>query len=598
MKTLASRSSTKSRVFARLRVLRDSLLCRLLAGVDGLTSLTKWRELPAFVGGGGEKEQDAPSTLPQAARRAVPAFVCSILRSLALTGREEMALGCFSPMKLARLNSPRQITNTAVIPFARVTARLARLACAVGICLSCVFSGITASACGFENHLPSSGFLDESFKDYRMILWERLGGAKFDETQKTEIPIHLSFTPILGHQGSPILGQGFLLMPFDATFLQKGSNGYEMTQPSGVITRLRKKRNSDLWGGNSWLVKIDGTGARQIATAQSSCGWTLTYTAGRLTQMTSPSKEIFDFSTDNQGLRQVNRNGRKLITLRRDFDPKTTLPIWHLDFISEEGPKHAVLKMGHRPILVTLPDKRTREEGRRSLASIQFDNEPERRYDFKIDALTIHNTPPKFYSPTNERKKTRPYIWEATTKILKRFDDCEYSFVKILGAKCLKTTWDDGTYSIEGDGPDIEDLIVKGRHSKDLFRIKRFRSACPLFGKMKERYILDENHRQTLVEKCEYNEHGHVVRHEVNEEIITYSPTLEMSKYAKTGKIRWLKRFDENRKIIEFQTETNKYLFTPQGEMTIMTITDCEHGKVIDKVTLPTAEIQKTFLPN
>jgi hypothetical protein len=71
-----------------------------------------------------------------------------------------------------------------------------------------------------------------------------------------------------------------------------------------------------------------------------------------------------------------------------------------------------------------------------------------------------------------------------------------------------------------------------------------------------------------------------------------------MSKDAKTGKIRWLKRFDDKGKIIEFQTETNKFLFTQQGEMTIMTITNIEHNKVTDKVTLPTAEIQKTFLPN
>jgi hypothetical protein len=314
--------------------------------------------------------------------------------------------------------------------------------------------------------------------------------------------------------------------------------------------------------------------------------------------MTSPSKEIFDFSTDNQGLRQVNRNGRKLITLRRDFDSKTTLPIWHLDFISEKGPKHAVLKMGHRQILVTLPDKKTREEGRRSLASIQFDNEPERRYDFKIDALTIHDPSHESYTPKGERKKTRSYTWDVTTKILKRFDDCEYSIVNILGTKCLKTTWDDGSFAIEGDGPALDEKIIQSRSSKDLFRIKYFNSVPPLYGKMKERYLIDKNNKQTLLEKCEYNEHGHVVRHSVNGEIITYSPTLEMSKDAKTGKVRWLKRFDEKRKIIEFQTETNNFLFTPQGEQTLVTITDIERKKVIDKVTLPTAEIQKTFLPD
>ena len=222
-------------------------------------------------------------------------------------------------------------------------------------------SAVVAGACGFHSELPGHGgeILNSSNDDYRMMIWERLGGAKFDATQKTEIPIHLSFTPILGYQTSPILGQGFRLMPFDATFVQKDGDTFEMTQPSGYVSTLWKTRDPHVLKGGGWMAKVSGSGTGQVITAESSCGWTITYNAGRLARMTSPSKEVFDFLTDPKGSRQVNRDGRKLMTLRRDFDPKTTLPLWHLDFPSLEGPKHAVLKMGYRQILVTLPNKTT-----------------------------------------------------------------------------------------------------------------------------------------------------------------------------------------------------------------------------------------------
>ena len=481
----------------------------------------------------------------------------------------------------------------------RISPQLAVLLKQAAVCVLAGFVGlglalVEAGACGFDNSLPSheGGFLDRG-DDYRMMHWERLGGTKWDETQKTEIPIHLSFTPILGYQTSSILGQGFLLMPFDAIFVQKDSDTFTMFQPSGRVERLTKTRDPHVLTGGGWIAKVSGSGTGQVVTAKASCGWTLVYNAGRLARMISPDNEVFDFLTDSKGSRQINRNGRKLMTLRRDFDPKTTLPLWHLDFRSEDGPKHAIFKMGYRQIFVTLPNKTTRHEGRRSLASIQFDNEPERRYDFKVDELKITNVP-----VFAEMRETKTYMWDAATGKLKRYNDREYSYPTIQGIECLKRTWDDGSFSISGHVWKTSVGILKERFSKDLYRIESFQPGSPYYGKMKARYILDENHRQTLVEKCEYNEHGHVIRHYVNGEIISYSPTLEVSKDAKTEKIRWLKKFDDKRQILEFQTEENSYVFVRKGTMTEVTVTDKEADKIIAKVTIPTDEIQKTFCPD
>jgi hypothetical protein len=431
-----------------------------------------------------------------------------------------------------------------------------------------------ADVCGFRSDLPgdSNGFLDNFKGDFRMVLWERLGGARFDETQKTEIPIHLSFTPILGHQGSPILGQGFLLMPFDATFVQKSVETFTMTQPSGHLSTLYKTRNPTVLKGGGWIAKVSGAGANQTITAESSCGWTIAYTGGRLAQMISPKKEVFDFSTDGQGSRQVNRNGRKLMTLRRDFDPKTTLPMWHLDFISEKGPKHAVLKMGHRQILVTLPDKKTREEGRRSLASIQFDNEPERRYNFKINELDCAG---------------HVFKWDPNSGNLLENADKKFKLVRVKGVQCIQISRPDRHYIYGRD--DVRGLeISPASGSNETLVVEKFIGGI-YSGIAKKIYTIDESGKEKMKRQYWYDENRKVIKMLSNDG--DDSTTFERKGNTVRAfdnirkKIIWEKRHDSKSRIIFFKHHDSEYHFNYKEDDSKQVILSArgKNGELIQK---------------
>jgi hypothetical protein len=418
---------------------------------------------------------------------------------------------------------------------------------AVSAVMALAASVAQADSCAFRSGLPrSEGFLSSYNGDYRMILWERLGGATFGGT---EIPIHLSFTPILGYQGSPILGQGFLLMPFDATCVQKGGNTFEMTQPSGHVITLEKTRNAKVWKSQGWTAEVSGAGAGQVIKAESSCGWTILYSGGRLAQMISPAKEIFDFSSDPKGTHQVNRNGRKLIGLRRDFDKKTTLPIWHLDFTSADGPKHAVFKMAPRPVLVALPNKKTRTEGRRSLASIQFDNQPERRYSFKIDELD---------------RAGYVYKWDPTNYQLLSEGDKKYSFVKLHGIHCFKTTYPDGKFELHGYSSDGKiDISTTGIGLPTLCEY-----TVPLAdgaGRVKKVSNINPDGTLELVSRYWYDEKGTIVRSYFYDpqNKVKYERDRNVLIAYKTQKNEpvWKKIYDDQKRLKEFHKGEKKYHF-------------------------------------
>jgi len=475
-----------------------------------------------------------------------------------------------------RMLTPQFKMNPVTKIFHSLTAALALLAGAT-----------SASACGMPTSLPSSPFMGS--QDYRMSISEQWGRIRL--SPKTELEIGGIFTPVLNHANSRILGVGWKFPVFESTCLVASDKGdYKMEFPSGHSETLHRTRTSNQLKGSNWLATIEGP----TITAKSSCGWTLTYKGGRLAKIRTPEGTSTEFFKDNQGSYWLKVDGTPVLTLKRDFDADGKL-IYHLH---QSGGKHAILKIGTRPLLYKIKERingrdveKEKTKSTETLVAIKQDGEPEKRYDFTGETLLITVANKERYLLMEN------YRWDAGNGGLKSSKEVSYSFQKIQGVLCLRKTWEDWSFSIAGDDAERGITISKDRRGTRIVRTDVFQGTKTVNGKVKSRFFVDSQGRQTLIEKCHYDENGNLVKHLNNGMVTKYSPEKIETRDVETDKILTLKKFDAKGQIREFESENVIYSFNNFGETTEVSVFS-KNRSLLSRVNVASSDIQKTFPSN
>lgn len=465
-------------------------------------------------------------------------------------------------------------------------ARWANALIMLGIALA-LECGIAASgrACGLDVSLPPTPFV--GFDDYRFAHWEEWGKIKPDPKSELELPIHVGWTPIPDVQTSPILGEGWILSLFESTFVPASPTHFVWRTPFGHTWHLEQDRkNPNMFSGAGWLVEVRGTGLHQVATFQSSCGrWQLTYNSGRLAQMKSRETTL-DFTYSKDGTRQLLSRGKVVASLKREFDKTTTLPYWRLSFLSGDGQRNAILTLGTRLVLIRRDAKSGQKRNAATLVSMKFDDQPERRFDFKQDALNVRGG--------NVKPAQGAFRWDVANSLLKEDNDYQYSFVFIQGIKCFKQTARNGKTYIRGENRDKGITIEKLFDSEETIQTNVFPANSSLSGKLRSRHRIENSGKITLLEQCIYDENKQMIRHINSDQQITYSAKNETAKNLKTGAILWSKKFGNDGKISEFVNDSRVYSFRHLGEKTEVTITDKKQNTT-STVSLQSSDIQNIF---
>lgn len=439
----------------------------------------------------------------------------------------------------------RRHTRQHIFPFTAV-----HFLCATYYVLACVVfiaTAIAVSACGIPWVLPETPMdSDNRFQHWEILGVVPLGANRQVNFKKniTEIPIHLGFAPASNFPS--LLGAGWSLPIFESRIEWLNANSAKIFLPDGYSVFLqRDSGKKERLSGNTWIAEING---RQTV-CQASCGWRLTFQDNRLVSMKTPDDITMELSSSPGYLRKLTLGTQTLISLKSDYDPRTTLKVYRLKYGKEE----ILFKTGYRPSVVKR-NKKTEKIGKlESLSSIQFNVEPEEKYEFTLESFAWPDRTMK----NNGRPVRNKAVWDRTSFVLTEYDGNRYEDIVIHGIKCRKITSPDGRTSILGKrGKEI--IVAKGRNDPAIYLTENFVGGI-LDGKIRKNYIVHENNQRELVEFYTYDDNGKILNALFNKEIYTYNAESLIVMDASRKKQLWLLKFDEKNNINEFQTPRKIY---------------------------------------
>jgi hypothetical protein len=441
--------------------------------------------------------------------------------------------------------------------FSASRQRAARaLACLlVGVLSVCAAS--EALAYGMASHSPQGPFMGKYSNDFRFCLWESWGKIKISPTTTWEIPV--GFTPVPNYQYSRILGTGWAFPLLESTLLPIGENKYEMILPTGQRQTLEKTKVANELKGGGWKATIQG----KTITAQSFDRWKLTYTAGRLKTAKTPDGVQVEFNQNAQGTHWITANGTTVLTLKPAFDSATTRKVHHLHL---QGGRHAELRYGNRPVFVKTAEMNSfgkpieKKQNLETLVSVRWDGEPERKYEFDANTLTVTGSK---YDPSNVVEST--YKWNAWDNHLVEGDGIAYSFPVIRGIKCLQEKYKNGGSSLFGHG---RDGTTVEQHSGGAItiteNIQNIRSKSGMAVPRKV-FVL-KNGVEELVQQHWYDENGNEKKLLVTKDgvkiLYEYAENGIVARDFVTRKQLWEKLYDSKKRIIKFQIGDTTYDFS------------------------------------
>jgi len=191
----------------------------------------------------------------------------------------------------------------------------------------------------------------------------------------------------------------------------------------------------------------------------------------------------------------------------------------------------------------------------------------------------------------------RSFQWDTSNSFLKKDGNTEYSFVTVAGIKCRRILHPNGTVLIHGEDTDKGVQIMKLESSPNIWKKEIFHGNTPLHGKTRNRYLIDAEGRETLVEKCLYNEHGVLVRHLDDGKWFTYSPNKDEAKDAATGAIVWMKKKDAKGRVIEYLSGAQTYLFNYRDKDVEVSVLD-KDKHLLKKLAVSHGDVIKLFPRN
>ena len=436
--------------------------------------------------------------------------------------------------------------------------------CLVLACVAFVASSVAASACGMPWGLPSTPFVNENSGDYRFQYWEELGSVTIPEIRawKSDTPLaislNLGFNPLSNYTSS--LGVGFELAIFDSRLTWADNNKVQLHRPNGGIVKFAVK-------GKNRLEAFEWQGIFNPKTLQATikapCNWVLNFEGNRLSSFRSPEGVVFSITRLATGEQQLLQDGRIIVSLKPDWDPKTTRKFYRLKF----GDKTVILRMGTRPVVIKGKAKNERILMTPALASIEYanwnENDPfsflrqkDRKVSFKGNEIKLGGI---------------VYEWEQETGRLCKENITVMEYPRIKGIPCIrKKNLISGKTILEGadflrsvsqydSGPIcLTTYLPPGRNHR-------------LRDELRELIHINRTGEETLVRKAWYNENGEVISiyflGKDNEGLIQrFGRDNIVFEHAKSKRKIWECKYNDKGDIIYWKTQTREYAFEHKKE--------------------------------
>ena len=288
------------------------------------------------------------------------------------------------------------------------------------------------AACGGDAWTVPKDHFDGVNQFGYVTFWDKIADVDIGEDQP--FPIVIGFQSAR-EKSSPYLGYGWVMPLLESYMVQTGENTFEIMKPTGYTSGFGRdpKTATAIGGVQGWKGEIGSNTIKVWAP----CGWSLTYTMGRLTEMGTPKGKRILVKRDLSGqVEDVTMDGRVLVKVVKGLGGK-------IEGLEVEGQKLAIA-MGEKPRVQNLAGKNVIAGKDMSLASISTGEAspmPFRAFEYGVDK----DLQPKMVVKAGVQSG-REIVWNAGNSIINKDGDWDY----------------DGTAKTEGKNASIRRTNQRG----------------------------------------------------------------------------------------------------------------------------------------
>jgi len=329
--------------------------------------------------------------------------------------------------------------------------------------------------------------------------WDKIADIDIGEDQP--LPLVIGFKSNR-ERSSPYLGHGWVMPLLDSYMVQTGENTFEIMKPTGYTSGFGRdpKTATAIGGVQGWKGEIGSNTIKVWAP----CGWSLTYTLGRLTEMGTPKGKRILVKRDLSGqVDDVTMDGRVLVKVVKGLGGK-------LEGLEVEGQKLAIA-MGEKPRVQNLAGKNVIAGKDMSLASISTGEAspmPFRAFEYGVDT----GIQPTMTVKTHDQGE-REIVWHPTNYFIVSDGKWKYH-TKPSGAfgqySAISRTNENN--QVEGRSIDpskgIEEILYLDGKTK---LIRRFTSGI-FAGSLREIVVKMPDKPDYEQRKFLYSENGQILR--------------------------------------------------------------------------------------
>lgn len=167
-------------------------------------------------------------------------------------------------------------------------------------------------SCGIDWMMPAQRF-EGVAEDGTVFFSQKV--ATLVLQKNTHLPLYITFSSS-NNIKSPYLGHGWEVPLIESRITQSSENTFEMIQPDGKrATLFRSQKNPNLLVGDyGWTGEIQENNITVWAT----CGWTIKFTNGKISTLTTAANEKLYFQYENGIFFQLHQDSNPILTYKKD----------------------------------------------------------------------------------------------------------------------------------------------------------------------------------------------------------------------------------------------------------------------------------------
>jgi hypothetical protein len=404
---------------------------------------------------------------------------------------------------------------------------------------------IQCHACGLL-WVPPSAPISNAASDGTLSYWTTLTTIN---PQGIQIPILIGFSS--SSAVPSLIGPGWTLPIIDSNIIQVDQNDFLLTLPDGRKDRLTRDISMpDLLKGNGWVANISGNKIE----CKAECGWSLSFTHGKLTSITTPNSKVFTISRDDIKKDYHISDGIQEVLAVSPFMSKDGKSAYKVS----AGRSDSILWLGKRPFVQSIGGQRVIGSMVESLSGIEHENLLQNTFAFDVD---------KNIRPTL-KVLDHAFVWNSDSGQLLSDGVFEYKTRSVGGVNCLSRETPDGDCEVFGSDNE-KGIFVRKNFQRPFEREKIFTSGV-LAGKPRSIDISMNGNTWEEKKRFSYDTSGNAIR--VISKVNNITSEVNIAKKniktfdGKTGKLLLQLDFNSNGDVAKISTHGKCF--------------DVNHGKI------------------